>query len=213
MVIFLDYELSVPKDSFDIYYKHILQGIYNFKSWPGPATIVKETDTSWEIKFTMCNFVPIALVLPATIIEGDDPYFNDSVTYNKIKDSITQQLNISRNEVMIKVASIHVGNISLEAVVQQLALDHVIVKFAPCDHNVYLILTMGFPLFVQIINGKFVTATAYFVNFDLNTGFTGFDMTVLNQHYQKWKEICDLTALIIPANVLNNRPIKLAVDN
>lgn len=142
MVILLDYELVVPKASFDIYFEHILKGIYNFKNWPDHAKIISETETSWNIKFTMCNFVPIALVLPDTICEEPMEFFTDASIYNRIKNHITEQINIARSEVMEKLTPLVVGNISLESVVHQLAVDKIINKFAPCDHGVYLISTL-----------------------------------------------------------------------
>lgn len=213
MVLFLDYKITVPKASFDAYYKYILKGIYNFKSWPGDAKIVRETETEFDIEFTMCNYVPIALVLPWTIKSSTHENSIDPTLYDRIKGRIGSQVSVIRSEVMKKLSPLDVGNLSLETLVHQLAHDEEIDKFARCDHGVYLVFMQGVPLFLQIINGQLRTAGACFVNFHPDDGFTGFDMTELNNYFRHWKEVGDVTAPIIPANNLDELPIKVAMDD
>lgn len=200
------YYFNIPVSQWDLYIKHIIEGIYGIKNQE--YTLVREHNGIKRIELEADPQIPLINSLPVTIHTSNPPivyYSGDKLTevasfiINTINDFFTPGGKFHSNTNLIILDKSELGPI-----IHQLALNKIITKFAPLSNNQFIVYIFPHPItvLVKITTGTLVAniySESLTSTFDVDDGYTRI-LTCMNPSWLLWKEKDDITAPIQSPN-------------
>ena len=204
--MFQSYSFNIPIIQWESYLEHIIDGIYGIKQ--GGYNITREHNGVRRIDLKTNPHIPLINSLPRTIRNSATVYYSGnklSIVGMFIKDAISDFLRPG-GTYHINVDQIVVDTNELKPIIQQLACDNIITRYASLDNNMFIIYVEPYPLgvLVKIVDGALIAniyAETISAPFDVDDGYNGI-LSYMNPIWIKWKEAGDITAPIQPPNYL-----------
>ena len=202
------YYFNVPLTQWDLYCKHIIEGIYGVKE--GGYRITRDHNNMRRIELTVNPQIPLINSMPVTIKKTPET----AVYYigNILEDVAISIQNAVRNYIEpgstfhINPKKIPIHDLELRPLIYQLALDERITKFSLLTNNQFIVYIEPYPVVVLIkILNNYLCVNIYSETiqstFDVDDGYFG-HLSCLNPFWIQWKEAADLTAPIQPPNYI-----------
>lgn len=200
------YYLDIPIDNWDLYFKHIVRGIYGVKE--GEYYTRFEEGGIRRIEFEVNPTIPLINSLPRTIHnQSQSPHYEninkmlevEIAIKTAIKDFLRPGGTYYPNTKMVLLTTEELYSIVLE-----LGRIHKINKFAFLSQNRFLVYIHPYPVIIilKVVHGVLVvTIYADVVRslFDVDDGYSGI-LRDMNPMWEQWKEDGDITAPIQPPN-------------
>lgn len=202
------YYFNIPLTQWDLYIKHIIEGIYGVKE--GGYRITREHNGNRRIELSANPQIPLINSLPITVRKspGTFSYYMGDMLENvevAISKAITDYI-LPGGTFHVNPTIIQLHEFELGPIIHQLALDKRITKFALLTNNKYIVYIEPNPVvaLVKIIDGRLyvnIYAETIQSTFDVDDGYFG-PLSCMNPSWRKWKEVGDITAPIQPPNYI-----------
>lgn len=218
MVCFSDYGLRVPNSKLAEYRKYVLENVYSLgpkdlkfldQSLPfeerrksGAVTLTNETNEYYEITFRICAFTALVNVLPTTTIATDQPFYTNATILAEAKDRVDDEVYSACSDVGIHRSHRPIiESNDLNDLVKQLALDNCI----QLNDSLYLCVASRVPFYFGTKDCYLFADICYKTIYDVDDGFLGGEfIDELNVYFSAWKNKDDVTAPVIPCNILKH---------
>lgn len=189
--------------------KYIIEGIYNVHD--GEYKVTREYGGIRRIEFSTNCQIPLINSLSETIRSSDGSFI-----YFADKDKINLILIAINNAIIdyfhpggryySEATRIKLDKGELSSVMYQLACQDEITKFAKLSDEQFLLYIKPCPItvLVKVVNGEFlinIYTGAVKQTFDIDDGYSGL-LSSLNEGWNKWKEVGDITAPILEPNYI-----------
>jgi len=202
-----NYYLDIPVNQWDLYFKHIVNGIYGIKE--GNYKVTRESNGIRKIEFNISNQIPLVNSLPATIISNKDiKYFENKQLLDAVEIAI---IDAAKDSIVpggvyyVDAIRIKVKPNEISPIVRQLARNLVITKFAYLGNDKYIITVKKYqsPLIIQSVNDNLYVTTYSNARttFDVDDGYS-YILSPLNSSWNEWRKIADISAPIHPPNII-----------
>lgn len=199
------YYFEVSIDQWDLYMKHIIEGIYGVKE--ANCRIIQGRDEILIVEIETNPNIPLINSLPATIIRESAIVYHSNKTLvaivdEKIRRTFTDFLH-PVGTYYTTTNKVTLAPFELKPIIMQLARDRKINKFIELTQERFLIYIAPFiaGAIIKVID-NILTITIYAridSTFDVDDGYTGI-LTELNPIWIKWKEAGNITAPIHSPN-------------
>jgi hypothetical protein len=202
-----NYYFKIPIGQWDLYLKHIIGDIYGIED--GNYKIKHEYNGFRRIELRANPQIPLINSLPKTIHTNKCSIYYEGEILTDIIKSIEETISdyfMPGGKYHPNVKIININSEELEMIVHQLALKHVITKYAKLEYNKFIIYIEPYPItfILKVIDNTLVINifTDNMISpFDIDDGYSGI-LESMNSIWEEWKNKSDITASIQPPNYI-----------